>query len=90
MSFLGYTNLLSLLRMSKEVDTSIEHTKVYKFLKLVLDDLRDLGLHMVFKNQDDFKKTDGNLISLLNTKVDTKVVQTLIQFYDSPLRCFTF
>jgi hypothetical protein len=52
--------------------------------------LRGLGEHLVLGNKDDFKTSYGNLLGILNTEVNTTVVHTLVQFYDPPLRCFTF
>lgn len=72
------------------MDTNRKHTKMYRFPKISLDDLRDFGSRVVYKNKDDIKKDCGKILSILNTKVDTMVVRNLIQFYDAPLRCFTF
>jgi hypothetical protein len=41
-------------------------------------------------HKDDFKEAYGNLLGILNTEVNVTVVHTLVQFYDPPLRCFTF
>lgn len=35
-------------------------------------------------------KTYGNLLGVLNTEVKITIVHSLVQFYDPPLRCFTF
>ncbi|XP_050889377.1 uncharacterized protein LOC127094607 [Lathyrus oleraceus] len=40
--------------------------------------------------KDAFKEAYGNLLGILNTDVNITVVHTLVQFYDPPLRCFTF
>lgn len=45
-------------------------------------------LHPVYKIN--FGKDYGNLLSLLNKEADPLVLLTLAQFYDSPMRCFTF
>lgn len=37
-----------------------------------------------------FTQRYGNLLDLLEIKVQTGAITTLIQFYDPPLRCFTF
>ncbi|XP_050916426.1 uncharacterized protein LOC127131551 [Lathyrus oleraceus] len=62
----------------------------YKFVKPPLKTLRGLGARLVFDNKDKFKKAYGNLIGMLNTKVNTMAFHALVQFYDPPLRCFTF
>jgi hypothetical protein len=45
-------------------------------------------LHPVYKIN--FGKDYGNLLSLLNKEAGPLVLLTLAQFYDSPMRCFTF
>lgn len=52
--------------------------------------LRGLGEHLVLGNRDEFKKSYGNLLGILNTEVNTIIMHTLLQLYDPPLRCFTF
>ncbi|XP_050916520.1 uncharacterized protein LOC127131651 [Lathyrus oleraceus] len=37
-----------------------------------------------------FRTTFGNIIDLLTEKVDYGVITALAQYYDAPLRCFTF
>lgn len=37
-----------------------------------------------------FGKDYGNFLSLLSQKVDSVALLTLAQFYDPPMRCFTF
>ncbi|XP_050916787.1 uncharacterized protein LOC127131953 [Lathyrus oleraceus] len=62
----------------------------YKFVELQLKTLRGLGTRMVLDNKEEFKKIYGNLLGILNTEVNTSVVHTLVQFYNPPMRCFTF
>lgn len=52
--------------------------------------MRDLvsQIHPVYKIN--FGKNYGNLLSILNQRVDYTTLITLAQFYDLPLRCFTF
>lgn len=52
--------------------------------------LKGLGTRFDLDHIEDFKKANGNLLGILNTKVSTKMVHTLVQFYDPPLRCFNF
>ncbi|XP_050890440.1 uncharacterized protein LOC127095851 [Lathyrus oleraceus] len=52
--------------------------------------MRGLGARLVLDDKENFKRTYGNLLSILNTGVNTIVVHTLLQFYDPLLRCFTF
>lgn len=62
----------------------------YKFKDPKLDSLQELvsQLHPFYKIN--FGKDHGNLLSLLNKEEDPLVLLTLAQFYDSPMRCFTF
>ncbi|XP_050914687.1 uncharacterized protein LOC127129576 [Lathyrus oleraceus] len=62
----------------------------YKFVEPQLTVLRGLGACIVFGKKDDFKTSYGNLLGVLNIEVNTTAVHTLVQFYDPPLRCFTF
>ncbi|XP_050896793.1 uncharacterized protein LOC127103589 [Lathyrus oleraceus] len=62
----------------------------YKFVEPPLAVLRGLGAHLDLTHKDSFKETHGNLLGILNTEVNITVVHTLVQFYDPPLRCFTF
>ncbi|XP_050909241.1 uncharacterized protein LOC127123017 [Lathyrus oleraceus] len=62
----------------------------YKFVEPSLKTLRGLGVRLVFDNKDKFKDVYGNLLGMLNIKVNITALHTLVQFYDPPLRCFTF
>lgn len=52
--------------------------------------LKGLGERLIHDNKEEFKKSFGNLLGIMNTEVNTTVVHTLVQFYNPPLRCFTF
>ncbi|XP_050919736.1 uncharacterized protein LOC127137308 [Lathyrus oleraceus] len=65
---------------------------IYSF-KLKDPDLRSLRdlvsqMHPVYRMN--FGKNYGNLLSILNQQVDHTALITLAQFYELPLRCFTF
>ncbi|XP_050909044.1 uncharacterized protein LOC127122804 [Lathyrus oleraceus] len=62
----------------------------YKFVEPQLAVLRGLGARLDLGLKDDFKASYGNLLGILNTKVNITVVHTLVRFYDPPLRCFPF
>ncbi|XP_050899350.1 uncharacterized protein LOC127106107 [Lathyrus oleraceus] len=62
----------------------------YKFVESQLAVLRGLGERLDLTHKDTFKEAYGNLLGILNTEVNITVVHTLVQFYDPPLRCFTF
>ncbi|XP_050896920.1 uncharacterized protein LOC127103731 [Lathyrus oleraceus] len=62
----------------------------YKFVEPPLAVLKGLGAHLDLTQKDAFKETYGNLLGILNTEVNITAVHTLVQFYDPPLRCFTF
>ena len=53
----------------------------------LLDELKDL---MNSQQKDVFGKRYGNLLSLLDAQVEDVALQTLLQFYDPVLHCFTF
>jgi hypothetical protein len=63
-------------------------TKSYKFKEVDLASLRDLALKV--KDPNGFRHRYGDLLTLLRTNVDEKLVHTLVQFYDREYRCFTF
>lgn len=62
----------------------------YKFLEPQLKALNGLGSRLVLDHIEDFKKAYGNLLGILNTEVNTAAIHTFVQFYDCPMRCFTF
>ncbi|XP_050889419.1 uncharacterized protein LOC127094657 [Lathyrus oleraceus] len=62
----------------------------YKFVEPPLAVLRGLGARLDLTHKDAFKETYGNMLGILNTEVNITVVHTLVQFYNPPLRCFTF
>lgn len=72
------------------MSTDIRSTYNYKFIEPQLKDLRGLGSRLVLDNRDGFKKSYGNLLSILNPEVNVMAIHTLVQFYNPPLRCFTF
>ncbi|RDX97448.1 hypothetical protein CR513_19775, partial [Mucuna pruriens] len=37
-----------------------------------------------------FEKLHGNLLSLLEVETQPAALEALVQYYDSPIRCFTF
>ncbi|XP_050909591.1 uncharacterized protein LOC127123416 [Lathyrus oleraceus] len=55
-----------------------------------LKKLRNLVSQMHPVYRINFGKNYGNLLSILNQQVDHTTLITLAQFYDLPLRCFTF
>ncbi|KAI5384360.1 hypothetical protein KIW84_071392 [Lathyrus oleraceus] len=62
----------------------------FKFKDLDLKNLRNLVSQMHPVYRINFGKNYGNLLSILNQQVDHTTLITLAQFYDLPLRCFTF
>jgi len=55
-----------------------------------LSGLREIVQQMKTIQKNAFKKRHGNLLRLLNVEVQASVVTALAQYYDPPLRCFTF
>ncbi|KAI5387679.1 hypothetical protein KIW84_073679 [Lathyrus oleraceus] len=62
----------------------------FKFKDPDLRSLRDLVSQMHPVYIINFGKNYGNLLNILNQQVDYTALITLAQFYDLPLRCFTF
>jgi len=55
-----------------------------------LNGLREIVQQMKTIQKNAFKKRYGNLLRLLNVEVQASAVTALAQYYDPPLRCFTF
>jgi len=55
-----------------------------------LTGLRELGRKLKTIQRDAFRKKFGNLLGLLEVEVQVPVLAALAQYYDPPLRCFTF
>ena len=80
-------------RMANNVGTNKRETRDvigYKFCTSAQPLLKKLSDQVVYPNSQVFSKRYGNLLSLLDAKVDTRALQTLLQFYDPKLRCFMF
>jgi len=61
-----------------------------KVLENDLADLRELGQKLRAVQRTIFKNRYGNLLGLLEVQVQIHAITTLVQYYDHPLRCFTF
>ncbi|XP_050908658.1 uncharacterized protein LOC127122353 [Lathyrus oleraceus] len=72
------------------MESNKRNTYSFKFKEPDLSSLHDLvsQTHPVYRFN--FGNNYGNLLELLNQKVDHITQVTLAQFYDPPLRCFTF
>ncbi|XP_050890702.1 uncharacterized protein LOC127096134 [Lathyrus oleraceus] len=72
------------------MESSKRNIYSFKFKDPDLRSLRDFvsQMHPVYKIN--FGKNYGNLLNILNQRVDHTTLVTLAQFYDLPLRCFTF
>jgi len=55
-----------------------------------LTGLRDLEQKLGPIQRRTFRKRYGNLLGLLEVEVQIPAVTALTQYYDPPLRCFTF
>ena len=66
------------------------HIFSYSFFHEDLAPLRGLGAQVVEHSSKIFTQDYGIILSLLNTTSEPWALLTLIQFYDSKLRCFTF
>jgi len=52
--------------------------------------IRALGRRLRAVQRNSFRKKYGNLLSLLDIEVQTSLITTFAQYYDSPVRAFTF
>ncbi|XP_058746333.1 uncharacterized protein LOC131619228 [Vicia villosa] len=79
--------------MDTPIDTVKEakrHTHTYSFFREPLNALEGLSSLMTAFCLKSFTDDYGNILTLLETVVDTPALQTLMQFYDPEMRCFTF
>ena len=65
-------------------------TCTYSFYREPLTSLLELGNFVTGGNQKVFDGQYGDILTLLKMVVDPVPLQTLLQFYDPELRCFTF
>ncbi|KAI5405470.1 hypothetical protein KIW84_052308 [Lathyrus oleraceus] len=65
-------------------------TCTYNFYRKPLTSLEELGNLVTDRNQKVFDDQYGDILALLKMVVDPVPLQTLLQFYDPELRCFTF
>ncbi|XP_050875082.1 uncharacterized protein LOC127078690 [Lathyrus oleraceus] len=72
------------------MESSKRNIYSFKFKDPDLISLHDLVSQMHPVYRINFGKNYGNLLSILNQRVDHITLVTLAQFYDIPLRCFTF
>jgi len=61
-----------------------------RVLENSLTGLRELGQKFGLIQRGTFRKRYGNVLGLLEVKVQIPVVTALAQHYDPPMRCFTF
>jgi len=83
------------LNMGSEIERASESSNLKKKLYIrVLENnlagLRELGQKLGPIQRGTFRKRYGNVLRLLEVKVQVPVVTALAQHYDPPMRCFTF
>ena len=61
-----------------------------KVLKSDLTVLREIGQKLKAVQKTIFRSRYGNLLGLLEVEVQEPAITALAQYYDPPLRCFTF
>ncbi|XP_050918457.1 uncharacterized protein LOC127135871 [Lathyrus oleraceus] len=66
------------------------NTYQYKLRKSKFDELKKLGSLLVCEKKYVFKRDYGNMLGVLMTKVDPKLILTFAQFYDPTLHYFIF
>lgn len=65
-------------------------THPFKFRSPKLSSIKGLISDFPQFRKNNFGAKHGNLLTILNTQVDVWDIHTLVQYYDPPLRCFTF
>ncbi|XP_050919747.1 uncharacterized protein LOC127137319 [Lathyrus oleraceus] len=65
-------------------------TYQYKLRDSKVDELRKLSEFLVEDYRVTFKQAYGNMLEVLSTKEDPRLMFTFAQFYDPTLHCFTF
>ncbi|XP_050920454.1 uncharacterized protein LOC127138094 [Lathyrus oleraceus] len=61
-----------------------------KYKEPKLDSLQGLISELTLNKRSDFEKDYGKILNLLFKKIDYGIISSLAQYYDLPLRCFTF
>ncbi|XP_050876932.1 uncharacterized protein LOC127080664 [Lathyrus oleraceus] len=61
-----------------------------KYKEPKIDSLKGLISDLTLNKRDDFGKDYGKILSLQTKKVNHRIISSLAQYYDLPLRCFTF
>ena len=94
-TFPGIFKSLSVPKIDSNMDTvkrNARHICTYSFARddLTLSTLVDLSSHVVGHVLKDFNDRFGDILVLLKTTANPYALQTLLQFFDQELRCFTF
>ncbi|XP_058775201.1 uncharacterized protein LOC131649457 [Vicia villosa] len=79
--------------MANNVTATKEATKrtfTCSFFREDMTHLIQLSTLVTGHNLDAFRKTYGHILHMLTSHIDEWALYTLLQFYDSVLRCFTF
>ncbi|XP_050914742.1 uncharacterized protein LOC127129634 [Lathyrus oleraceus] len=66
------------------------NTFKFKYKKLDLASLQKLSAKVTPIRLNNFEQDYGRIMNILNEKMDVMTAVTIAQFYDPPLRCFTF
>lgn len=66
------------------------NTYQYKLIDSKLDQLKKLGALLIGDHGNAFKKEYGNLLGVLLTKEDARLILTFARFYDPFMHCFMF
>ncbi|CAL5189076.1 unnamed protein product [Lathyrus oleraceus] len=73
------------------MDTSArKNTFTFRFKSPYISSMKVLGSKVTTLKDNKFRANFGNIIDLLTKKVDYGVITIMSQYYDVPLRCFTF
>src|ERR1043165_6352229 len=81
------------IRMDTNNQTNAEalrKTSSYSFCAFDISEVRARGILVKDLIEREFRKDHGNILPLLMEDYEFYAMQSLLQFYDSELRCFTF
>lgn len=67
-----------------------KNTFTFRYKSPYVNTLKVIWTRVTSLKDKKFRATFGNIVDLLTEKVDYGAITTLAQYYDVPLRCFTF
>lgn len=75
---------------SLRMNPARKNTFIFKYKEPKIDNLKELSSKVTPPKHNKFQDVYGSILELLTEKVDLGAIITLDQYYDTPLRCFSF